>query len=149
MKKKKINIAVILITIALCVSATYIIFAANPGEQDNPLISLSYINDVLKPEIKTMMQEQSSSSFKAVFIEKNNTVYCDGGTELILRTGSAVVASPFSDQGLSNMTGGEDALNGAPLKYNNMYVVPRTDNRGFITKEDCFVMIKGNYKIVK
>ena len=46
--KNKICVMLCVITACVCVPS----LAANPGSNDDPLVSLSYVNDVLMPQIR-------------------------------------------------------------------------------------------------
>jgi hypothetical protein len=70
----------------------------------------------------------------------------ENGTEVILRSGSAVVVA--GENGLVNMTTGGDILNGQPVGLNNLLISPRTDGRGIrFTAESSWVMVRGAHRL--
>ena len=90
--------------------------------------------------------------YEAIFVEYGKTVIAPKSSiELILRSGSAVVVSPFDSQGLSDITGGKDILNNYSITKDHALIIPRGgDGRGMrITSlEGAYVMIRGEYSIV-
>ncbi|MBQ4137222.1 MAG: hypothetical protein IJD67_03840, partial [Clostridia bacterium] len=64
-------------------------------------------------ENKGGSSSSGSMQYNAIFVEYGKTVLAPSGSiELILRTGTAVIVSPFADQGLSDITVGVDLKNG-------------------------------------
>lgn len=138
MKNKKVTF-VLSFVLVLCIAITYIAYA-QAGTENDPVVTLSYIKEIFKPEIK------SETTFKIVNVSKGKFIYGDEGTEMILRSGSAYVISTVSG-GLSNVTAGYDATHDTPVNANNLYIVPRGDGRGFWASTDCILMVKGSYEI--
>ena len=128
------------------------IFAA-PGDATDPIISLSYINEKLKPELTAYIDEKvngiaSSQGEKFVVISVNTgeKFYGGEGTEFILRMGSGIMLA--SDKGgVANVTSGVDLANGAVLPSNALLIVPVEDGRGFEVTADVLVMVKGSYVV--
>ena len=101
---------------------------------------------------QTTVVVSGGMQYEAVFVEYGKTVIAPTTSiELILRSGSAVVVSPFADQGLSDVTAGKDLLNNYSITKNHALIIPRAaDGRGMrITSlEGAYVMIRGEYSIV-
>ena len=92
----------------------------------------------------------AGSEFVAVFVSEGGIVYPKGNSlEVILRSGNAVVVSPFENQGLSNITNGTDMANGKSITLNHQLLIPRNDGRGvkIISTGGAYVMIRGEYII--
>lgn len=90
------------------------------------------------------------TEFVAVFVPEGGIVYPAGNSlEIILRSGNAVVVSPFENQGLSNITNGTDMGNGKSLTLNHQLLIPRNDGRGvkITSVGGAYVMIRGEYLI--
>ena len=137
---KKIKITFILsIILILCIAITYIAYA-QAGTNEDPVVTLSYIKNIFKPELK------EETSFKIVNISRGDFIRGDEGTEMILRSGLAQVVSTESG-GLANVTAGYDATNDSLVERNNHYIVPRNDGRGFFASTDCILLVKGSYTI--
>ena len=103
MKKRYIRFRLGALAAAVCALATVVL--AEPGASDDPLISKSYIENQLMPQIKQYIESRlaevggGSGGAAAVTADKFNVVnasagqqiICSAGTELILRMGSASV----------------------------------------------------------
>lgn len=93
-----------------------------------------------------------SMQYTAIFVEYGKTLLAPKDSiELILRTGTAVIVSPFADQGISDVTVGVDLKNGDHVSYNHAMIIPRGgDGRGIkITSTyGAYVMVRGEYEIV-
>ncbi len=158
MKKNSVWLKGLLIL--LCLTSVFTVVLAEPGTSDDPLISKSYIDTVLMPQIKEYVQNQiskvnsggssnpqgASDSFKVVSMEKGQKMICDAGTELILRMGSADIIATTKG-GLADTTAGFDLSNGTPMPSNHLLIVPVDDGRGITAKNDVLVMVKGGYTI--
>lgn len=165
----KSGIVTILLTIVVTVIATS--FCASSADSD-PLVSLSYINDVVIPNIKAYIDEKiealstitSTSSNAAINVDeyvpqedngyeilalvRGQSVYALDTLEIIVRSGDAFVISPFPSQGIGNMVSGEELLNGDSVKKNNYCIIPRGDGRGVsVQSEQCYIMVRGEFEI--
>ncbi len=206
MKKNKIRVSVILalvLALGMCVS----VFAANGYDSTvDPLVTLSYLNDVFMPQMYEQMQALAQggsvgsgvgsadssltainddiqslqariaaleaqgsangsgnvsggdtvvadTTFTVLELKKGQTVYAVGGScELVLRSGSARIVSPFTGdnaQGLADFTGGKDLQNGENVPSNHLLLIPRGDDgRGItVTSPSAWIMVRGEYKI--
>lgn len=170
--KSKLTIIVAVVLAVVCALSIFVAAASYDSTSD-PLISLSYltkyVNEALAP-IKASIEALGgnvsgdgngtdtdtppvvSSTFEAVFVESGKLVQCTAATEIILRSGTAVIVSPFESQGLSDLTSGEDLKNGTAVPKNHNLLIPRgNDGRGIkITgSEGAYVMVGGAYTIVE
>lgn len=148
--------------------------AANPGSSSDPLISLSYFNDKIEELKETLLsslsetlstkfnefekesakkleelkkQETSSdSTFELITLGENETILCEAGAEIIVRSGrSIIVTSESSTGGISDLTLGKDLVNGEQISNNHLLIVPKGDGRGIKATITGAVMIKGKY----
>ena len=156
---KKLRFKLIVIAVLVCLCALGIGAVAEPGTDSDPLISKSYVDNVLLPEIQQMIDSSvagvggtdssgnaESERFVVVEVSKGKKVICDAGTELILRMGSAtVIATPKG--GLADTTSGYDLADGWQMPSNHLLIVPVADGRGVKADTDVIVMIKGGYRI--
>ncbi|MCL2158224.1 MAG: hypothetical protein FWH48_07380 [Oscillospiraceae bacterium] len=127
---------------------------AAAGSADDPLVTLSYINKVLKPSLEELISKSnastSSSSYVVLELSKGKKLRVKEGTlELVVRPGgAAVVISEDSAQGIADLTTGEELLNGQSLPINHSLLIPRNDGRGIaITSAVAYVMVRGDYEI--
>ncbi len=139
MNKKKVSIKILVMALTLCLAVTYLVYA-QPGTDSDPVISLSYLKSVFKPEVKEEL------TFKVVNVASGQALMCDAGTEIILRMGTAN-AIATAKGGLADVTAGYDVADGKPIEGNHHLIVPLGDGRGAKAVNDCIFMIKGTYTI--
>lgn len=157
MKRKYIRFRLGALAAAVCALATVVL--AEPGASDDPLISKSYIENQLMPQIKQYIESRlaevgGGSGAAAVTADKFNVVnasagqqiICSAGTELILRMGSASVIATEKG-GIADTTDGFDLADGAFMPSNHLLIVPVSDGRGVRATTDIIVMIKGGYTV--
>jgi len=133
--------------------------AANPGSSDDPLVSLSYVNDVLIPQLQSYVDSKVPASgmiganaystggrFEVVNVKAGKTVIGAQSCQIILRMGSgSIVASQKG--GLADVTLGGDLTTGAIVPANHLLIVPVDDWRGVTMTTDGILMINGTYSI--
>ena len=142
---KKISLtACALMFLSLCLPG----LAADPGSNDDPLVTLSYINDVLMPQVKSYVdsKSQASGGFEIVNVKAGQTVIASASTEMILRMGNAQIVATQKG-GVADVTQGIDLQNGAVMPSNHLLIVPLDDGRGAQMLSDGIIMIKGNYTV--
>lgn len=168
MKKWKIAAA------ALCVCFLFTAaYAANAGGQNDPLITLSYLNGPFTQQVKTMVDqtvtarkaemEQSlrdilagqggssavpggSGVFTVVTLAQGQSLVGDVGCEVMLRIGSAVCASPDS-VGLIDITSGSVLGSGQALEANHLYMVTISGRSVTANAPTVKVLARGPYSI--
>ena len=105
-KTKKFKVVALL----LCAMSVFTVVLAEPGGADDPLVSKSYIDTVLIPQIKQYVEEkisginitdngeagvsQTTQTFEVVALSKGQNLMCQAGAELILRDGCAAARGP-------------------------------------------------------
>ena len=134
MKKRRI-ISFVTIVVLVCMAATYMVYA-QPGTESDPVVTLSYIRDIFKPEM----------TFKVVEVQAGKTIFGDAGTEMILRMGKGTVIATAKG-GVADLTSGHDLPKGSAIPANHHLVVPVKDGRGLKVNEKSLVMVKGGYSI--
>ncbi|MBO5136717.1 MAG: hypothetical protein J6C17_05025 [Clostridia bacterium] len=155
MMKKFVEILVV------CLVGLSVIAFADAGSSNDPLISLSYIENTLKPQLEKYIDSKigsmdnsygggsvssSGDKFTVVNLKKGNRLICEAGSELILRMGQAVIiATPKG--GLADTTAGYDLPDGTLMPSNHLLIVPVADGRGMLATSDGIVMVKGGYSI--
>lgn len=161
---KKILILTLILTLAL----TTVIFAA-PGDSNDPIVVLSYLNDRLEDliekyslkdidEIKEQVEElkknptsgdgNTTAALEVVEIQAGEKLIAGAGTELILRGGKAtIIGSELG--GITNVTLGKDFVQGMDVVPNNLLIVPRDDGRGVYTDSYAIFMVRGTYEVIK
>jgi hypothetical protein len=139
---------------------------AEPGSQDDPVITQSYLEEIVVPLIREDIdgkiaaltkridelavqkpgQSGQPDKFMVVSVKPGQKLIGGAGTELILRMGKATIIATQKG-GLADTTTGVDLQNGAPMPANHLLIVPVDDGRGFTANEDVLVMVKGTYTI--
>lgn len=157
---------VLILTLVLLIAFSTVIFAA-PGDTNDPIVVLSYLNERISSLISQYkleniddMQEQidnlsssggSSSggmSLEVVEIRDGEKIIAGSGTELILRGGEAfIIGSEMG--GISDVTLGKDFVSGMAVVANHLMIVPRDDGRGVYAEEYAIFMVRGTYEVVK
>lgn len=159
MKKRYIRFRLGALAAAVCALATVVLAA--PGASDDPLISKSYIENQLMPQIKQYIESRlaevgggsgggttagTADKFNVVNASAGQQIICSAGTELILRMGSASVIATEKG-GIADTTDGFDLADGAFMPSNHLLIVPVSDGRGVRATTDIIVMIKGGYTV--
>lgn len=143
--------------IILCLALSFSVVLAEPGTSDDPLISESYISNVLMPKIQQYVESriaevnaggtiEASERFEVVEAKSGQEIICSAGAELILRMGSAQVVATEKG-GLADTTAGYDLADGEAMPSNHLLIVPVADGRGIRANNSIIVMIKGSYTI--
>ena len=110
--------------------------AAEAGSAQDPLVTLSYLNDTFVSQI---MQRGDLKIAE-------RTLTGDIGCEVMLRVGSAVCVAP-SDPGLIDETSGSALANGGSLVQNHLYMMT-IEGRGVRASAGTVkVMARGSYTV--
>ena len=164
MKRKLLTAAEIVIFTAAITGM--IAFGGQPGGEDDPIVSKSYvdskfeqlkgnsasqaeISDEAKNDIiqKVLMQiGEGGEKYVPVFVKKGEVLYGAEGSEIILRSGVAYAKIEGGD-GIVNATEGTELPDTYPIRKNNLHIVPRDDGRGMRVTEDAWFIVKGGYRI--
>ncbi|MDR2360394.1 MAG: hypothetical protein LBD85_03810 [Oscillospiraceae bacterium] len=160
-KLKHILTPIALIAVMVVIAASA---AGNYGSESDPLVTLSYLNDVVTPALKAEAKDtldaklaeleaqldghtggSGSSVFEVVSVSAGQRVRCSAGAEIIARVGSVVCAAD-SSPGLVDSTDGKTIDNGSALTKNHLYAVTIEGN-GFRASDSAKVLIRGGYTI--
>ncbi|MCL2170071.1 MAG: hypothetical protein FWB74_08625 [Defluviitaleaceae bacterium] len=123
--------------------------AAEPGGAADPLVTRSYVHQLLNNALAGQTQAQASEPhiFTPVQVFAGHVIMGHEGTEMILRSGLAVANVP-AENGIIDVTDGIDIMHGDPIGLNNFLIIPREDGRGIFAISDIWVMVKGDFNIV-
>ena len=153
-----------LLGLAVCLPAA----AAGAGTADDPLVTLSYLNETFLAAVQKRIDEAvasrnasltayidgklgggsagTASSFAVVTIPAGKTLVGDIGCEVMLRVGSAACVSP-STPGLIDETTGGTLENGKALVKNHLYMMT-IEGRGVKAGSGTVkVLVRGSYTI--
>jgi hypothetical protein len=175
MKIRKRLVAVISVIIALVlIVGIWAVAATNFGSQNDPLITLSYITDVLTGQIMDKVNQQiddrlssletqldtriseleetsggstgSYSKFSVVTLNDGQTLTGNVGTELMLRVGTARCYASGSPGLIDTTTAGVLENNGSMAK-NHMYMITINGRGMTAAGSTVMVLVRGEYAI--
>ena len=142
--KKQMKKVLITALVLVLLGATAIKGAV--GSADDPLISLSYIQNVVMPYIDQVAG--SGGGYKVVELKAGQSLVAHAGCEIILRSGDGVVVIPLgANGGLTDITAGRDSINGEKVLQNHLYVCPRSDGRKIKAASTVYLMVRGSHEI--
>ena len=159
MKKKTLTTIILIVALAM-VAAVTVYAVANYGTKEDPLVTSSYLQDVVQPRMEDAyrstldgevreMEDQfadqvaaAGGSYVLVPLESGQTLTGRAGTELLMRTGTAAVTKSAA----IDLTTGETAAVGAKLTENHLYLV-QADGAGIQATADTTVMVRGGYSV--
>ena len=145
MKGQKKNIFVITLILMLLFTA---VIKGTVGSEDDPLISLSYVENVIMPYIDEVAGE--NDGFTVVEVEKGSSIEFHAGAEIILRSGEGVIVIPKSaGGGLTDVTSGVDKATGTVAEANHLLICPRSDGRRIKANSKLYIMVRGSYEIIQ
>ena len=172
--KKTIRIVLITLAAALLlgIAALAASAATSAGSEDDPLVTLSYINDVFLPyvtelfhkdleEKETALQEALEERVTALeravgsgaggkeyvveTLEAGQTLVCQRGAELMLRIGRAAVTAE-NVPGLVDTATTGNLNDGEELIVNHLYMVT-INGHGVRALETVKILVRGEYTI--
>ncbi|MDR0424566.1 MAG: hypothetical protein LBH39_03800 [Clostridiales Family XIII bacterium] len=136
---KKLAIAVGGLLAAGLLSAAVYAAAADPGSEGDPLVTKSYVDQLLS---------KMGAVFVPLEVKEGQKLVGSEGTELILRSGEATAVGA-EENGVSDLTAGKDLMTGDIVEANHLLIVPRGDGRGITAETDVWLMIKGGYSLAE
>ncbi|MCK9858033.1 hypothetical protein [Paenibacillus sp. ATY16] len=131
--------------------------AAVPGSADDPVVTKSYVDEQIAKAGSgsngggTTQPETGSASAKleVVSVPNGKILIANEGTEVVVRSGKAVVYSTDAN-GIADLTDGKDLTNGKSITANHHILFPRA-GRGITTaptyKGSLTVLVRGSYVI--
>ena len=151
-------LALLALSAALMTGAS---LAAEAGSSQDPLVTLSYLNDTFFNSIMQRVDQKiaqqtgqalpaggssSAASFVVVTLNDGQTLTGGVGCEVMLRVGSAVCVAP-SDPGLIDETTAATLANGGALVQNHLYMMT-IDGRGVrASGGSAKVLARGTYTV--
>ena len=170
--RKKVTIAIgVLLAVALVVGLTTLA-VTNYGTQSDPLVTLSYLQDTLTPQIMEQLEDQlyakadeltedfenllsqnggsstsaGTATFSVVTLNAGDVLSCSVGTEIMPRIGTVVSAGSDSPRLIDETTGESISSSDVQLEHNHMYMVT-IDGNGIKATSSSKVLIRGSYTV--
>jgi len=146
------------------------------GDEDDPLITLSYLNQTVTPEILEQVEERAderqeeledqfqqaiedyqkqldqqqdqsgSETYVVVTLSRDQKLNLGVGCEVMLRVGSATVSSN-TEPALIDVSGGGSLGNGGSLTTNHLYMATIADRYLTATADTVKVLVRGIYTV--
>jgi hypothetical protein len=153
---------VVLLVISAALNMT-VAFAVEVGSSDDPLVTLSYLNDTFLDTILQKVDQKiaarnsqlggqvsggtgTAATFTVVTLSNGQTLKGDIGCEVMLRVGSAVCVSA-SSPGLIDETSAGTLNNSGALAQNHLYMMT-IEGRGVkATAATTKLLVRGTYTI--
>lgn len=194
--KKNILKIIAVVFIAAMISSVFSLTMVSHSEGSDPLITLSYLTEIILPQFKTdivseftknkntseeeqltenitpdtdttvipddasvsdvqpdtqnVPQPSANGTYTLLELTYGQCVYAMSVLEIIVRPGSDVLTiSPFENQGIADITGTKEYLNGDTLDINSYCIIPRGgDGRGiYVNNEKSYILVRGEYYI--
>ena len=129
--------------------------AAEAGSADDPLVTLSYLNETFMDDIMDRVDEKiaqrdaqsgTASGFAVETLSSGQTLVGDIGCEVMLRVGSAVCVAS-SAPGLIDETTAGTLNNGGALVQNHLYMMTIEDRGVRATAETTKLLVRGGYTV--
>lgn len=153
--------ALVLVVAALSITA----FAAAPGSEGDPLVTLSYLKETFYNAIMTEVDEKidgrntqiaakvsgsststTADTFTVVTLTDGQILTGDIGCEVMLRVGSAVCVSP-SSPGLIDQTDASILNDTGVLVRNHLYMMTIEERGVKATAATTKLLVRGGYTI--
>jgi len=134
------------------VAVTGAAFAASQGSQANPLVTLSYLNEVLLPQLLSQVDEKvedrieelelrgqggAEGVFRAVEVPAGKRVELAAGTQMLFRGGNGKVSATLAD-----LTAGVSA---GSLTVDHLYLA--TAATSLTVSEPVTILVQGTYSV--
>lgn len=105
-------------------------------------------NQIAQFEKKLDALLASAGGMTVVELQPKQTLFANEGTSLIVRNGSTIAVST-DENGIPDVTGGKDLMDGTPVELNHMLLFPR-EGRGIKSTHSStvYVMVMGGFTVM-
>ncbi len=158
MKRKHVIIPALCLAVVLAAGAA-VYAAGTAGSPDDPLITRSYLDAVVQPQLEEELQDQMAAAldgiqvagdgrFVAVSLSAGQRLSGGVGTELLLRSGSAAaLAERDTELTVVDTTTAETLVSGTALSVNHLCLVTVEGGGILAGREGAFVLVSGVYTV--
>ena len=159
MKTKSARLRAVLIALAILLAVGVTVYAAaNYGSREDPLITKSYLDSVVQPELEKELETRLEAAlgevgsdggdFVLLTLQNGQRVTGEVGTELLPRFGSVrAYAYDSADVALVDTTAAAAVMNGTALSANHLYMVTIQGNGFTAAADNTKVLISGEYTV--
>ena len=163
MKKNRWLLRAVVLVLFCGIMTTSVSLAAEAGSSDDPLVTLSYLNETFMDSIMSRVDEKiaqrnsqlsgqtgvggtAADTFTVVTLSNGQTLTGSIGCEVMLRVGTAVCVSP-SNPGLIDESAAVTLNNSGALVTNHLYMMT-IEGRGVkATSGTVKLLVRGGYTI--
>ena len=160
MKKNRGLLRAVVLVLFCGIMTTSVSLAAEAGSSDDPLVTLSYLNETFMDSIMSRVDEKiaqrnsqgqagagtAADTFTVVTLSNGQTLTGGIGCEVMLRVGTAVCVSP-SSPGLIDESAAATLNNSGALAANHRYMMT-IEGRGVrATSGTVKLLVRGSYTI--
>ena len=158
MKRRTLALTLAFILTAVVAAGIGAVAASNYGTSSDPLVTRSYLDEKLTPELMTQFQKEldkavndlevsgEAADYEVVTLTQGQTLTGKVGCELLLRLGTATCKAQYSP-GLVDATGGGSVDSGAALAANHLYLVTIDGGGLTATADSVTILAKGPYTV--
>lgn len=120
------------------------------GDADDPLVTLSYLNETVLPKLLSQVMAQggggASASYTVVTLNPGQRMDLDIGCEVLLRVGSATAGAAV-DPALVDVSAGGELYSGGALVRNHLYLATMSDHYLVAGNSTVKVLARGGYRV--
>ena len=163
MKKNRWLLRAVALVLFCGLMTTTVSLAAEVGSSKDPLVTLSYLEEVFLDTILDLVDEKieerneslsgklggssdETATFTVVTLSNGQTLTGEIGCEVMLRVGTAVCVAA-SNPGLIDETAASTLGNGQALATNHMYMMTIEDRGVLATADTVKLLVRGEYSI--
>ena len=163
MKKNRWLLRAVALVLFCGLMTTTVSLAAEVGSSKDPLVTLSYLEEVFLDTLLDLVDEKieerneslsgklggssdETATFTVVTLSNGQTLTGEIGCEVMLRVGTAVCVAA-SNPGLIDETAASTLGNGQALATNHMYMMTIEDRGVLATADTVKLLVRGEYSI--
>ena len=150
MRERTLKIVIAVLAVLLVAGVTAYA-ATNYGSKDDPLITKSYLDEVVKPQLENEMRTKLDAAaadilhsapgeFAAVELAEGQTLGCVSGCQILPVSGSVSAIGAFADTTAGAAVEAESALSA-----NHLYMA--TEDGGVRANAPSTVLVSGSYTL--
>ena len=151
---KKLRTVAVLLLAAVLLGSLGVYALGTYGSESDPLITLSYLEKVLRPELEEQFAAETEAALEAhtgevdhtkgytpLTLQAGQSLVCEVGCEYLVRSGSAYVS-----EGWLNVTAGAEVAANDWLMAHNLYMAV-VENANVLATGETVLLVRGNYTV--
>lgn len=149
MKSRKWTLSLAVVLLVVLTTTCYLAVAAEYGSQDDPLVTLSYINDVLAPEADAKIEEifnQKATEFDSLIDQKMASIQTEIDSQLaqlgVSGTPSDALVQAVTEAVLEQLGGEVPSSGSTGAVTNNWSVIKLTSGQSLTAEVGCELLLR-------